>query len=132
MPRQKSTSDKRAARLAVLRPLGEQLKRLRLERDLSQPALAHLAGLNYKYLGRVEKARANPSAAKLISLAGALGVTVGELFQSATPPDRQQRLSPADLTELSTTVAALKATVDRLAKGQPPALPRRASRRPRR
>lgn len=117
----------------MLRPLGAQIRRLRLERDLVQERLAELAGLNYKYLGRIELAQVNPSAEKLIHLARALGVTVGELFETTTPADTaRRRLSPADLKGLSTPLATLTTEVDRLVKGQSRPLPQRATRRPRR
>lgn len=89
MARRKSLANakKKPPRLIpILRPLGAQVRRLRLERDLAQERLAELAGWSYKYLGRVELARVNPSAVKLIELAEALQVTVGELFESSVTP----------------------------------------------
>ncbi len=74
--------------IPMLRPLGAQLRRLRLDRNLSQEGLAELAGCSYKYLGRIELATANATAVKLIRLARALGVTPGTLFDT-TPADDQ-------------------------------------------
>ena len=73
----------------MLRPLGAELRRLRLDRDLSQERLAELAGCSYKYLGRIELATANATAVKLIRLARALGVPTGRLFD--TTPDNDQQ-----------------------------------------
>lgn len=81
MPRRKSVK-KPVARLVVVRPLGEQVRRLRNDRGLSQETLAERASLNYKYLGRIELAQVSAGAAVLIRLARALGVTVGELFET--------------------------------------------------
>lgn len=82
-----ATAKKKPPRLIpILRPLGAQVRRLRLERDLAQERLAELAGWSYKYLGRVELARANPSAVKLMQLAKALQVSVGELFDAEAAP----------------------------------------------
>jgi transcriptional regulator with XRE-family HTH domain len=133
MPRRKSAAGKPRARPAVLRPLGAQLRRLRLERRLSQERLAELAGVNYKYLGRVELAKAEPGTDVLVRLARALGVTVGQLFETITPGDGpSHRLSPADVDDVSSALAALTAVVERLIARQPRALPSRAPRRARR
>src|SRR6476659_11083443 len=78
-------AEKRVARPAVLRPLGAQLRRLRLDRRMTQETLAELASLNYKYVGRVELGKADPGADVLVRLARALSVSVGELFETITP-----------------------------------------------
>jgi transcriptional regulator with XRE-family HTH domain len=120
-------------RPAVLRLLGTQLRRLRLERKLSQEALAERAGLNYKYLGRIELAKADPGADVLVRLAKALAVPVGELFDTVTPTDPiAYRFSPADLESVTTAVLALRTFLDQIAARQPRALPLRAPRRSRR
>jgi transcriptional regulator with XRE-family HTH domain len=80
----------------MLRPLGAEVRRLRLEKDLSQERVAEQAGCSYKYLGRIEKATVSAGALKLIRLARALGVTVGQLFETTTPGDTptRERLQP--------------------------------------
>jgi len=131
--RRKATAGKPGPRPAILKPLGTQLRRLRLERKLSQERLAELAGLNYKYIGRVELAKASPGADVLVRLARALVIPVGEIFATITPGDSSQhRLSPADIEALSSAVATLKAVADRIVARQPHALPSRAPRRARR
>jgi transcriptional regulator with XRE-family HTH domain len=114
----------------VLRPLGAQLRRLRLERRISQERLAELSGLNYKYIGRVELAKAEPGADVLVRLARALVVPVGELFETITPsgapPDR---INPADAESVSDALAHLTNAIDRLVGRQPRPLPARAPRR---
>lgn len=133
MPRRKSTVDKLRSRPAVLRPLGAQLRRLRLERKLSQERLAELAGLHYKYIGRVELAKADPGADVLVRLARALAVPVGVLFETITPGrESPNRVSPSDIDALSTVVATLTGVVDGLRSGQPRSLAPRAPRRSRR
>jgi transcriptional regulator with XRE-family HTH domain len=117
----------------VLRPLGAQLRRLRLERSLSQEKLAELAGLTYKYVGRIELAKADPGADVLVRLARALAVPVGELFETITPMDGMPyRLSPADVEGVSAALSTLTTVVDRVLARQPrPVLaraPRRSSR----
>jgi len=117
----------------VLRPLGAQLRRLRLERQLSQERLAELAGLHYKYIGRVELAKADPGADVLVRLARALAVPVGELFETITPTGPiPYRLSPADIDTVSAALATLSTVVDRVIARQPRPVPQRSPRRPRR
>jgi transcriptional regulator with XRE-family HTH domain len=65
-----------------VRPLGDQIRRLREERGLTQEVLAERASMNYKYLGRVELAQVSAGAVKLVNIARALGVTVSELFET--------------------------------------------------
>ena len=132
MPRRKHTVEAARPRPAILRPLGAQLRRLRLERELSQEELAELSGLNYKYIGRVELAKAEPGADVLVRLARALRVTVGELFETITPSDTANRLSPADLETMTGALSTITSTIERLKSGQPRSLPSRAPRRSRR
>jgi transcriptional regulator with XRE-family HTH domain len=131
--RRKPIVRKPLPRPAVLKPLGAQLRRLRLERKLSQERLAELAGLHYKYIGRVELAKADPGADVLVRLARALGVPVGELFETITPADdNPYRLSPADVDTVSAALAALNTAIDRMHRRQPAAAPQRAPRHARR
>jgi transcriptional regulator with XRE-family HTH domain len=109
------------------------LRRLRLERDLSQERLAERSGLNYKYIGRVELGKADPGADVLVRLARGLSVAVGELFETITPSAATPyRVSPADVEAISAALTALTAVVDRVLARQPRPLPARASRRRRR
>ena len=108
------------------------MRRLRLERKLSQESLAEKAGLNYKYIGRIELAKADPGADVLVRLARALSIPVGELFATITPDDRGHRLSPADVEALSSALAALTTVANRMVAQQPQPLPSRAPRRTRR
>jgi transcriptional regulator with XRE-family HTH domain len=122
--------EKPRLRPAVLRPLGAQLRRLRLERKLSQEALAELAGLNYKYIGRIELAKADPGADVLVRLARGLAVPVGELFETITPADATpSRLLPSDVDSLTAALSALTTIVDRILARQPRPLLARAPRR---
>ena len=100
---------------------------------MSQERLAELASLSYKYIGRVELAKADPGADVLVRLARALSVPVGELFETITPRDAvPYRLSPADIDGVTTALGTLTSVVDRVVARQPRAVPARAPRRPRR
>lgn len=66
------------------------LRRLRVERGLSQEALAHDARIDRSYVGRVERGRENPTISVLEQLAISLGAHIAELFvepaAGETPP----------------------------------------------
>ena len=65
--------------------LGEAVRRLRLEAEMSQEELAEAAGTDLTQVGGVERGVRNPSYTTLLRLAAALGTSVGEL---ATLADR--------------------------------------------
>jgi transcriptional regulator with XRE-family HTH domain len=64
----------------VQRRLGARIKQIRLERQMTQEALAERAKRSYKYIGEVERGAANPSVDVLESLATALGVKIADFF----------------------------------------------------
>ena len=61
--------------------LGKNIKKLRLERNLNQIALAKRTGVTQPYIVALEKGRENPTLATLEKLAKALKVTVAELVR---------------------------------------------------
>src|ERR687884_101616 len=67
------------------------IRRLRVERDLSAEALATQSGVDRVYVSRIERALANATIDILERLASALGVEIAELFAvpspSARPPE---------------------------------------------
>ncbi len=60
--------------------LGRRIKALRLRKELTQEALGERAGLNYKYLGAIERGERNPSLKQLLKIAQALGIELHELL----------------------------------------------------
>jgi transcriptional regulator with XRE-family HTH domain len=114
----KSVADKRPPRPAVLRPLGAQLRRLRLDRKLTQETLAERASLNYKYIGRIELGKADPGADVLVRLARALAVSVGELFETITPARGTPALWLTDVEAVTSALQTLTAAVEQLLSGQ--------------
>jgi transcriptional regulator with XRE-family HTH domain len=62
------------------------LRRLRVERGLSQERLALEADVDRSYVGRLERGLENPTLAILERLAGPLAVNVSELFAKPQGP----------------------------------------------
>lgn len=67
----------------VLRCLGEEVRERRLQRELSQEALAHLAGIHTNVVGRLERGTYNPTVLTLLSIALKLNTSLEELFAAA-------------------------------------------------
>jgi len=114
-----------------LRLLGEQVRHLRLDQRLSQKSVAKRARINFRHLGRIERAQTDPGADVLVRIARALNVAVGELFERVTPSDNvAYRLSHADVDDISTAIAALDSIVTRVRARTPRTVPARAPRAP--
>ena len=61
--------------------LAERLKRIRTAKDMNVADLATMSGLSKPYIWQIEDGkRKTPSGEKLLKLASALGITVGELL----------------------------------------------------
>jgi transcriptional regulator with XRE-family HTH domain len=67
-------------RHAALVALGQQIRKVRRERGISQEDFAAEAGLGRSYYGGVERGERNLAALNLMRIAAALQVEVGELF----------------------------------------------------
>lgn len=61
--------------------VGSNVRRLRVERKLSQEQLAMDARIDLTYLGGIERGRRNPSVKVLGRLAASLGVHPAELLR---------------------------------------------------
>lgn len=60
--------------------VGLNLRRLRIERDISQERLAYDSGVDRSYLGGMERGEENPTVDILDRVAITLAVPVGDLF----------------------------------------------------
>lgn len=60
--------------------VGANLRRLRVEREVSQERLAFDAGVDRSYVGGMERGEENPTVDVLDKLASTLAVSVGELL----------------------------------------------------
>jgi tetratricopeptide (TPR) repeat protein len=93
--------------------IGERLKRLRLERGLSQRELA-APGVSYAYISRIEAGTRQPSVKALRRLATKLGVSAGYLETgSDLDPHEARELRLADL-ELAVRLGELDDVEERL------------------
>jgi len=87
--------------LDVAKPdrLGQNLRKLRVERSLTLDRLAAMSELTRGYLSLVERGLKTPSIAALLRVAAALDVHVAELFDlNATPSPRYTLQRAADAT----------------------------------
>lgn len=64
----------------LLRLFADNMKRLRLEKQLSQEALADLCDLDRTYISGIERKRRNLGIRNIQRIADALGVDARELF----------------------------------------------------
>ncbi len=60
--------------------LGQQIRRLREGKNLSQEQFATLADIDRAYYGGIERGERNVAALNIIKIADALNVEVGKLF----------------------------------------------------
>jgi len=61
--------------------LGENLRRLRLKKKLSQGDLSKKLNVNRAYISNIENGRMNPTLSTLEKIAGALGISSSELLK---------------------------------------------------
>ncbi len=69
--------------------LAANVRRRRVERGLTQEALAAAAALEARYVQRIEAADANPTVTVVAALAAALDVDIRTLFEPAEPEPRR-------------------------------------------
>ncbi len=72
--------------------IGWNLRRLRVERNISQDDLALIANVERAYVGYLERGQRNPTVATLGRLAEALDVHISQLF--VQPSDADPKPSP--------------------------------------
>lgn len=65
----------------LTRKFGAEVRRIRLEKGLSQERLAELSGLHRNYIGAVERAERTPSIVAADRLAKSLGTTLAVVFE---------------------------------------------------
>ena len=63
--------------------LGQTVRRLRREADLTQEELAARAGISANYVGEIERGECNPSVLVMFAVARGLGVEPAALWSDA-------------------------------------------------
>lgn len=71
----------------VVKRFATALRRIRVERGLTQLQLARQAQVSNAYIGRLENLEAAPGVDTVAKLAAALGCTIHDLLPLAEPPD---------------------------------------------
>lgn len=61
--------------------LGQNMKRIRLAKQMSQGDICRKLGVDRSYISNVESGKKNPTLSTITKLAKALGVSVGELLK---------------------------------------------------
>jgi len=60
--------------------IGENLKKYRLERNLSQESLANLSGIDWSTISRMERGVVNTTISVVFALAEAMGIKPSQLL----------------------------------------------------
>ncbi|HZF86376.1 MAG TPA: helix-turn-helix transcriptional regulator [Burkholderiaceae bacterium] len=68
----------------ALAALGAAIRRVRLDRGISQEALAHMSAIDRAYMSSIERGKQNPGVVSVIEIATALGISVAELMMEAS------------------------------------------------
>jgi transcriptional regulator with XRE-family HTH domain len=87
--------------------VGAKIRIFRVDRELSQSDLAKKIGVTFQQIQKYEKGANRVGAGRLSRIAAALGVSVGELFES--PGDRTGSTSPFGLLAQPGTLRVVKA-----------------------
>ena len=80
------SSQRRKIQPDVVRAFGRRLRELRMQRGLSQIRLAAKAHVSLPFLGKLERAEAEPGLEMISRLAESLGVDITELIRGSAAP----------------------------------------------
>ena len=69
-----------------LKAFGENVRKLRQSRNLSQEELYDLAGLSKNQIGNIERGEVNTTISTAFAIASALNIPISELFQFEYSP----------------------------------------------
>lgn len=69
---------------------GANMRRIRLEKQMTQEKVAEGAGLHPNYVGSVERGERNISICNIARIAAALGITMSELLAEAETQQESQ------------------------------------------
>ncbi|MEX3958446.1 helix-turn-helix domain-containing protein [Trinickia sp. EG282A] len=86
--------------LAAPPRVGEQIQRLRTERNMTLDDLSRSAGVSKSMLSEIERDKANPTIAVAWRLTNALGVSLDQLFAAQRAPETISVAGPHDIPTL--------------------------------
>ncbi|OIP01484.1 MAG: transcriptional regulator [Bacteroidetes bacterium CG2_30_33_31] len=66
---------------SILENFGQQLKKLRIEKNLTQEQFAKKCGLHKNYIGMVERGERNPSLINIELIAKGLEISISDLMK---------------------------------------------------
>ena len=64
-----------------IQQLGQKIREIRLDKELTQEGLAYEAGLEYSQISRIERGVINTSVSQVLAIAKALKVSPSKLFE---------------------------------------------------
>ncbi|MDR2491002.1 MAG: helix-turn-helix transcriptional regulator [Spirochaetaceae bacterium] len=70
----------------------DQIRKLRMEKGVSQLELSHKSGLSQSFLANLEKGKKLPSVLTLIKIADALSLNTCDFFPKTIHPNSQQQV----------------------------------------
>lgn len=77
----------------LVKRIGERIRRIRKEMNLSQEQLAERSGLHTNYVGQVERGEKNLTLETLEKVVGGLHISLEELFRYIGPMEQKDALS---------------------------------------
>ena len=81
--------------------LGKNIKKFRVQKDLSQEALGEKAGCSNSHIGQLERGTGTASLEMVVNIANVLGVTVDQLLVYLREMERRIREFPRSTKVLS-------------------------------
>jgi transcriptional regulator with XRE-family HTH domain len=103
----------------IYKEVGEHIRARRLQQGLTLEDLSELSGLHASYIGQIERGVKKSSLKTVASLAKALGIPVGKLFDNGSAKDGAlaQRLDAALRANNEDEKRLLLDLIKQLAKG---------------
>jgi transcriptional regulator with XRE-family HTH domain len=77
----------------ISKSLGLRIRSLRVSRELSQDALAEMAGMSVKHLGKIERGTVNASVQCLTDIAEALDLPLRDILETEHERSREELLA---------------------------------------
>lgn len=79
--------------MELTKKLGEHIRFLRKEKNLSQERLGELSDIHTNHIGAIERGEKNVTLESLVKVTNGLDITLEELFRYLEPMDKQDDLN---------------------------------------